>query len=93
MASNCKSKKTCFQCGGKHHSSICTQSRSTIDTDKKSNEGGAKGEKSYSSHDGSVVHPSALATVDGKEGRVVIDTLSSSSYVSSSLITQLMAIL
>ena len=86
--SQCKSKRTCFHCNKKHHSSICDKPKesnkpSPADGDQKPKE------KNYSSQDSSVVHPSALAEVQDKEVRVVIDTLSSSSYISSDLISRL----
>ena len=46
-------------------------------------------ERSYKGNGQSVVHPSALAMVKNQETRVVIDTLSSSNYIGSKLISKL----
>ena len=89
MASKCPSKKTCFHCESKHHSSICTKPKSTLGGDETKDAESEPRERSYKGNGQTVVHPSALATVDGKEVRVVIDTLSSSNYIGSELISKL----
>jgi hypothetical protein len=60
QAVKCPSKRGCFKCGQRHHTSLCQNKESTV--------GGANvkkptGEKTFCSNTGSAIHPSAIVKV------------------------------
>ena len=86
QAAKCPSKRGCFKCGQRHHTSLCQNKESTI--------GGANVkkptvEKTFCSNTNSVIHPSAIVKVGDIDARIAIDTMSGSNYICSDLITKL----
>ena len=83
LASNCKSKK-CEKCNGGHHIAICDRSEKT------SIPAGDVSEKSIGmlQRVGSI-HPAALININGIKARILFDTGSSLSFISTRLITSL----
>ena len=61
FASNCKSR-TCSQCGGRHHTSICDKKVTTLGSDKKE-----KGEFTGALCEGTTLHPTVVASINGEE--------------------------
>ena len=77
---NCPSKKTCYHCGDKHHTSICDKA-TTTDTENKSLLFCTKTDKG--------TFPMVVARVNGVLCRAVLDTASDSNYVSTQLVNKL----
>ena len=91
QVAKCKSTRKCYHCGQKHHSSLCTKPQSTMgdSSEKKDEESNKTNDKNYSNYSGAAIHPSALVHVENLEARLVVDTLSGSSYIGSDLISTL----
>ena len=84
QGAQCRSRG-CFNCGEKHHTSICNQQpKSTIPKE-------ANTEKGMSNTIGQngVLHPSLNATIENEPVRIMIDTGASSSYICTEVITKL----
>ena len=87
-ARDCTSRKTCYNCRDKHHTSICTHRKpSTIGGEE--NQDTQKADKAYSAITGAPGHPSALVKIGNQNARIVVDTMSTCSYVGSDIITRL----
>lgn len=71
-ANECKSKINCQVCQKRHHTSIC---------DKKQREPGMT-----AANDQNVIHPVVVVQVEGIKCRALLDTGSSSNYMSSTLV-------
>ena len=71
VVSNCKSKRTCYNCKNRHHSSICEA--------EKQNSTSLKIE---STEHKEVIHPTVLVKVNGIMCRALLDSGSSASFVS-----------
>eukprot|EP00794_Sanderia_malayensis_P013528 gene13528-biopygen10795 len=73
-ASECRSKGNCQICQKRHHTSIC---------DKKQKEPGMTSTSENEKH---VIHPVVVVLVEGIKCRALLDTGSSSNYLSSTLV-------
>ena len=76
-ASECESRSTCLICKRKHHTSIC-------DKVKQSNSH-SQGQIFTATNEKKVVHPVVIIEIEGIKCRALLDTGSSSSYVSSTV--------
>ena len=84
LANNCKSKK-CEKCNGNHHISLCDKSeKSSIPAVDFSDEKSMGMLQKVGS-----IHPTALVEVNGIKARVLFDTGSSLSFISTRMITRL----
>ena len=81
QARNCKSKRNCAKCNGKHHTSICG-------TEPRPAEGGNLQRQPLlvSQESTSVVYPTVIVQVRGVKCRAVLDTMAGSSYISAGLL-------
>ena len=80
-ASECKSKSSCLICKRKHHTSIC-------DRVKQSNSH-SQGQILTATNEKKVVHPVVIINIEGIKCRALLDTGSSSSYVSSTVVNMI----
>ena len=83
FASNCKSR-ACSQCGGRHHTSICDKKVTTLGSEKKE-----KGEFTGALCEGTTLHPTVIASINGEEVRILLDSGAGSFYVCTELLTKL----
>ena len=75
----------CFNCGEKHHTSICNQQpRSTFSQETNTEKG-----MSNTIVQTGVLHPSLTATIENEPVRIMIDIGASSSYICTEVITKL----
>ena len=78
-ASECKSRRTCLNCKGRHHSSICD--RETVEASMTAAQVG----------EGPVVFPIVVVEVAGIRCRALLDSGAGSSYASAALLTKIAA--
>ena len=72
-ASDCRSNKTCTNCKGKHHTSICEKTSNILLT----------------TNDNHVTYPLVIIDIEGIKCRAVLDNGTGASYVSPNLIEQI----
>ena len=87
MASRCKSRG-CSKCSGKHHTSICDvmpAEREIVETG--SNTKPEMGKRPIVAN--TTIHATVMSKVNGIPARIMIDSGSGSSYICTSLLTQL----
>ena len=72
----CESKRTCFRCKGRHHTSICQNENQPA-------------QPMLSTKEKEVVYPVVLVTINGIKCRALLDTGAGSSYISSTLAAHL----
>lgn len=82
--SQCRSRG-CFNCGEKHHTSICSKQPNATMTQESNTEKGM----SNTNGETGVLHPSITATIEKEPVRIMIDTGASSSYICTEVITKL----
>ena len=86
VASKCKSRG-CIKCGGRHHTSLCD---SSPEDQRNKSEFNQSTEKGLTAMDESTtLHASVVAKVNGVNARIMLDSGAGSSYVCTSLLTQL----
>ena len=83
LATNSTSRG-CNLCGGRHHTSLCDKRVSTLAPG--SNE---KKEVLGALCDGTTLHPTVVAHVQGEEVRIMMDSGAGSSYICTELVTKL----
>ena len=84
LATQCRSRG-CNRCGGKHHTSICTEERSTLSGGR-----GNHKEVMGAVADGNLtIHPTVVAKIKDKRVRIMLDSGAGSSYICTELLTLL----
>ena len=87
MASKCRSRG-CIKCGGRHHTSLCDNG--PADQQQSKSDVSQASEKGLRAMDESTtLHASVVAKVNGVNARIMLDSGAGSSYVCTSLLTQL----
>ena len=86
VASKCKSRG-CVKCGGRHHTSLCDSS--SEDQRNKSEFNPAMEKGLTATDESTTLHASVVGKVNGVDARIMLDSGAGSSYVCTSLLTQL----
>ena len=87
VAAKCGSRG-CNKCGGKHHTSVCDAVPTASIQDQPIARPNAEQGKS-AIHENTAIHATLVAKVNGIPARVMIDSGSGSSYICTSLLTEL----
>ena len=92
LASKCKGRG-CDKCNGRHHTSVCDKMKTTLPpTHKGTPESSGRSDRFYGAMDSQnmcTLHATVIAKVGGVHARIMLDSGAGSSYISSSLLTEL----
>ena len=92
LASKCKGRG-CGKCNGRYHTSVCDKMKTTLPpTHKGTPESSGRSDRFYGAMDSQnmcTLHATVIAKVGGVQARIMLDSGAGSSYISSSLLTEL----
>ena len=92
LASKCKGRG-CGKCNGRYHTSVCDKMKTTLPpTHKGTPESSGRSDRFYGAMDSQnmcTLHATVIAKVGGLQARIMLDSGAGSSYISSSLLTEL----
>ena len=92
LASKCKGRG-CGKCNGRHRTSVCDKIKTTLPPAHKGTpESSGRSDRFYDAMDSQnmcTLHATVIAKVGGLQARIMLDSGAGSSYISSSLLTEL----
>ena len=92
LASKCKGRG-CGKWNGRYHTSVCDKMKTTLPpTHKGTPESSGRSDRFYGAMDSQnmcTLHATVIAKVGGVQARIMLDSGAGSSYISSSLLTEL----